>query len=212
MPPLLRKYWREIAFKWALRYAAQNGLDAVAWTTGEMQAQRYSLEQKIDSISWGVTSLEGEPGLISITPKYSRTRIRFFVGEDGRVVNKSLADPFEGELLEDVVGKEIAKQITTTPRGRLQGDGLCIGGVGLKRLYDVDFPKVVNNLPAVKRAGVKVDAAAVGSDESARQAGPAMRVPSIRSRARCGTTSWPASRCSKKPRKRRSSWSPARRS
>jgi hypothetical protein len=179
MPPVLRKHWREIAFKWALRYAAENGLDAVAWTTGEMQAKRYSLEEEVQSISWGVASLERETRFVSIKVKYSKTRIQFFVGQDGRVVSKSLAHHFEGELLEDVVGKEIAKQIRTSPRGRLPGEGLSVGGVGLKRLYDVDFPNVVNNLRAVKRAGVKVDVARVGSDESALQPELAMRVPSI---------------------------------
>ena len=35
------KNWHELAFKRVLRYAAENGYDFVAWTTGAQQAERY---------------------------------------------------------------------------------------------------------------------------------------------------------------------------
>ena len=38
----------------------------------------------------------------------------------------------------------------------LEGEGLKVGGLGLQKLYDSDFRNVVNNLPAVKKAGQKV--------------------------------------------------------
>ena len=53
MPPLLRKHWREIGFKWALRHAAEQGFDVLAWTTGAQQAARYSLEKQVQRIRWG---------------------------------------------------------------------------------------------------------------------------------------------------------------
>ncbi|MBQ2258976.1 MAG: hypothetical protein II339_01800, partial [Spirochaetales bacterium] len=37
------KNWSELAMKRMLRYAAENGYDAVAWTKGEQQADRYNL-------------------------------------------------------------------------------------------------------------------------------------------------------------------------
>ncbi len=52
MPAELRKHAADIGFKWALRYAAENGLDRVAFTTGEMQAKRYSLEKVADELRW----------------------------------------------------------------------------------------------------------------------------------------------------------------
>jgi hypothetical protein len=53
MPAELRKHGAAIGFKWALRFAAENGLDRVAVTTGEMQARRYGLEKKVNQITWG---------------------------------------------------------------------------------------------------------------------------------------------------------------
>ena len=163
MPALLAKHWREIGFKWALRYAAENGLDAVAWTTGEMQAKRYSLEKEVDAIRWGPI-LEGTPAFkngarqfVVVEPN-GMGAIRFNLTADGTVRdNISGRGPnIEGRKIDEVVGKEIAKQITSTHVGTLEGEGLKIGGQGLKKLYDVDFPNVVNNLPAMKRAGVRV--------------------------------------------------------
>jgi len=52
MPPALQKRWREIGMKRAIKYALDNGYDKVAWTTGEMQANRYSLDKQISSIDY----------------------------------------------------------------------------------------------------------------------------------------------------------------
>jgi hypothetical protein len=168
MPPLLAKHWRELAFKWALRYAAQNGLDGVAWTSGQMQADRYSLEQHVKSIKWGPVT-EGGPSaqqgaqqFVVIDPATAGqgAHIRLTLDGDGKVLKATaLRDArFEGRHIADVVGKEVADRITSNHVGSLEGEGLKIGGQGLKKLYDVDFPNVVNNLPAVKRAGVRVRA------------------------------------------------------
>jgi hypothetical protein len=43
----------------------------------------------------------------------------------------------------------------------LEGEGLKVGGLGLQKLYDTDFRNVVNNLPAVKKAGQKVGTASI---------------------------------------------------
>ena len=37
------KNWHELAMKRMLRYAAENGFDKVAWTTGEQQSERYNI-------------------------------------------------------------------------------------------------------------------------------------------------------------------------
>ncbi|MBQ5639420.1 MAG: hypothetical protein IIV12_00835, partial [Bacteroidales bacterium] len=44
------KNWHELAMKRMLRYAAENGYDAVAWTKGEQQAERYSLAKSFNGI------------------------------------------------------------------------------------------------------------------------------------------------------------------
>jgi GNAT superfamily N-acetyltransferase len=52
MPELFQKNWRQMAFKWALRYAVAHDMHAIAWTTGKQQSDRYSLEREVESIGW----------------------------------------------------------------------------------------------------------------------------------------------------------------
>jgi hypothetical protein len=172
MPELLRKNWREIAFKWALRYAAENGLDAVAWTTGSMQADRYSLEKQVESIEWS-PRLAGQPvrgvaRVVFVKPK-SGVPIQIHVDEDGLVVGGNHdGQRLVGKPLDEVIGKDIAKRVMAEYLGgTIEGEGLKIGGEGLKKLYDVDFPNVVKSLPAVKRTGAKVETAKVPVDRTA---------------------------------------------
>lgn len=42
--PFKGRAWPELALKRMLAYASEHGFDGIAWTTGEMQAKRYSLE------------------------------------------------------------------------------------------------------------------------------------------------------------------------
>ena len=41
------KNWHELAMKRMLRYAAENGYDKIAWTTGDQQADRYNLGRSL---------------------------------------------------------------------------------------------------------------------------------------------------------------------
>lgn len=159
MPALFQKNWRDIAFKWALRTAADNGFDSIGWTTGEQQAARYDLSKQIDKLYW-YPSEDGKGTLIASSK------------EQGDIINKQIA----ANEIGDYVGKEIAKRLLDakptaasqaraeqmTKGGakdvphRLSGVDLKIGGEGLKKLYDQDFRNVVNNLPVVKKSGQKV--------------------------------------------------------
>jgi hypothetical protein len=172
MPALFQKNWREIAFKWALRHAADNGFDSVGWTTGEQQAERYDLSQQVKRIEWN--SVRERPGQVLLT---------VFNTNDSRVMNEWMPV----EKVESVVGKEIAAKILNEPNGTLQGDGLKIGGEGLKKLYDSDFRNVVNGLPAVKKSGQKVGMAEInkpGGIGQWRYEGPLLLPEEVRAIAR----------------------------
>jgi GGDEF domain-containing protein len=160
MPQLFQKNWRDMAFKYALHVAAEQGLDGVAWTTGEQQAARYSLERQVRSIEWN-PSTEDDPEARGVTHVAINTPgglARVWLDEKGQIVNVYgvAPDRWMGESIADVVGKEIATQILGAPQGKIEGEGLKIGGEGLKKLYDVDFKNVVKGLPAVKRTGGQV--------------------------------------------------------
>jgi hypothetical protein len=163
MPELLQKNWRELAFKWALDQAAQLGVDAVAWTSGQMQAERYSLSKQVKSIEWrGIT--EGTPRhetgvrrLVSLDLA-DRASVQLFIDEAGLVRETRNGQPdWVGQGLDAIIGKELARQIIEgAEEGVVKDAALDIGGEGLKRLYDVDFRNVVNKLQVVKKAGAKV--------------------------------------------------------
>lgn len=161
MPEAFQKNWREIAFKWALRKASAEGYDSLGWTTGEHQAERYSLEKQVKAIEW-FTEKEGtdyhQRGVrqfVVIDPVGDRN-IRLNIDGAGKVIDDLNSHGFEGQPLDAIIGKEVAAKILASPEGELSGEGLKIGGEGLKKLYDSDFRNVVNNLPAVKKAGQKV--------------------------------------------------------
>lgn len=172
MPELYQKNWRELAFKWILRHAAETGAERVAWTTGEQQVQRYpGIRSVIDTIDWNAPEAKLSPdGVRALPPEATRWvsfhlnaggQIRFFVDADNRVMRwgaDSRADDWVGKPLGAVIGKELADKIQLSPpeAGRLEGQQLEIGGEGLKRLYDADFTITANSLPATRKAGVRV--------------------------------------------------------
>jgi hypothetical protein len=157
MPALFQKNWREIAFKWALRKAADEGFDALGYTTGQQQAERYDLSKTLER----VVLRKGTDGKTDYLSAFDHKGLR--------VIDKMV----QPEEIADLVGKEMAQKLAEMPwRNRdeerldgrvmpqdyksLSGLDLKIGGEGLKKLYDSDFRNVVNGLAIVKKSGQKV--------------------------------------------------------
>ena len=46
-----KKTWPLLTIKRMVRYAAENDFDTIAWTTGELQAERYDLSKQINMVS-----------------------------------------------------------------------------------------------------------------------------------------------------------------
>lgn len=184
------KNWSELAFKRMLRYAAENGFDKVAWTTGAQQAERYNLGGVVSSIDYflrgdGIYRVEtyGNNGyqIDSIPTAF----------KDGQaladVFGKELATKMVKDLEEDRTKVEEAKKLKKELRAKMRGmddtsaeydalleefgmydaiqskadeghtisgDGLRIGGEGMKGFYDKMLPSFVNKY--VKKWGTKV--------------------------------------------------------
>src|ERR1700691_4150299 len=85
--------WPELGMKRMIRYAAENGYEKVAWTTGETQAARYDLSKRLDEIKY-VGHGDGSYGIVG------------FKDDRGVFDTQSKAGK-----LDDVVGKEIADKI-----------------------------------------------------------------------------------------------------
>ncbi|PKN36610.1 MAG: hypothetical protein CVU62_13915 [Deltaproteobacteria bacterium HGW-Deltaproteobacteria-2] len=148
------KTWPELVMKRMLRYAAENGYDKLAWTTGEQQAERYDLSREVFLINYSkeknapddirhvevVTKNHGEPSFdVDITT--------------GNIKSEGM---FQGKQLDEVVGKEIAQKIMESDGKftKLSGLDLKVGGEGMKGFYDSIIPSFLNKY--AKKWGAKV--------------------------------------------------------
>ena len=165
------KNWHELAMKRMLRYAAENGYDKMAWTTGEQQAVRYNIGNVVEKIiSYDYPEAADPDGRksrkIELRLKGGET-MTMRVGENGKVI-EGRSDT-EGKMLSDIVGKELAKRIMggegkdgtiwdfarDFPAKIIEGVGLRIGGEGMKGFYDEILPRFMNKYG--KKWGIKVD-------------------------------------------------------
>jgi len=143
--------WYQLALKRAVKYAADNDYDAVAIVGGKEQANRYALSRKVDAI--GVEKVD-DKRTVSIQTRGGGT-IVLGVNDDG-MVTTSTQRQFEravGKPITDVVGKAVGKKIMEMDKGVISGQGLDIGGEGMKKYYDDVYPKFLEK--QYKKYGVK---------------------------------------------------------
>lgn len=143
--------WSMLAMKRVMRYAAENGYDAVTWTGGEAQAARYDLSKQIDRIEYERNPSDGTFNVEAH-------------GRDGKGIVWSKARATEKEVA-DTVGKEIAEKMSSedgdriggvgSSRKRLSGNGLKVGGKGMVGFYDQILPQETAKL--IKRFDGKVE-------------------------------------------------------
>lgn len=151
--------WPMLGMRRMVRWAAENGFDRVAWTPGEVQADRYSIGNVVKSVEWeprpetGWTKVLMET--ISGEPKY----IKLNVDPDGIVRGGDNIGGAKDKALDEVVGKDVAEAISRMGRGRMAGDGLRIGGEGMRAFYDEILVKETNKF--LKKFGAKVGAAEI---------------------------------------------------
>ncbi len=144
--------WAGLAFKRALRWAAENGFERVAWTPGSVQADRYSLDKQIKSISVNphdnvrevnIELLGGMPSAVAMD-----------VDKNGMVVNSTQAD-LPGKPLSEVIGKEMSDRIMGLEEAyTFEGMGLKLDHKGMRGFYDKILPTFVAKY--VKKWGAKV--------------------------------------------------------
>ena len=119
----LKKTWHEMSFRRIARMAAEEGYDAIAFTPGKLQAERYDLSKQVSELR----AQKHDDGTVSfgyIPPEGGNRRmLRTFVPDNE---------------IEGLVGKEMAEKI----RGQNQeivdysGVDLEVGGEGMKGFYD----------------------------------------------------------------------------
>ncbi len=142
--------WAMLAFKRAARWAVDNGFDRIAWATGEQNADLFDLSKQVESIGVRVTP---NKRYVKIKPS-AGAEIGLGVENDGTISGDS-TNASVGKPLEDVIGKEMAERVMAfTENGELSGDGLKVGGEGMRGFYDKILPSAVGKWG--KKFGAKV--------------------------------------------------------
>jgi hypothetical protein len=151
--------WPELALKRMIRWAAQNGFDRVAWTPGEVQADRYDLSQHLDSVGYSPRG----PDLWNVTA-FGRGRHAVWTDQSATL-----------KVIEDHLGKEIAQKIADGvgrkdgPITYLENLDLKVGGEGMRGFYDKILRDTATKL--IKKFGGKVGSAFIGKVHSVRDRG-----------------------------------------
>ena len=131
--------WVTLALKRIVKMAVDGGYDRVAFVTGQQSADRYGLSKAVDKVEWFTRS-----GLKMV---YAHPKNGGRVGGtvvDGKFANGSFPDKDVSEVL----GAEIAAKIAADADGELTGEGLAVGGAGMKAFYDKIVPAAANKLLA----------------------------------------------------------------
>ena len=165
-----KKTWHELAFKRALRWAAENGFERMTWTTGEQQAERFDLSKRVSRIDFN-------PQLERLIA-YDKDSGIEVIEESGVVADK----------LEDYIGKEAARKLLDTEADKdgthtLQGDNLKVGGEGMKGFYDQILPAFANKY--ARKWGAKTSETTLKTGETVHSVDitPAMRESAMQGQA-----------------------------
>lgn len=143
-----KKSWPDLAIKRWLREAVDNDYDAVSWTPGEAQRDRFQLGHTIDNLHYD----KAADGTYSIDAKMKNGQTH--------LVNRGL--PIKEDELSRHFGDAVAEKIKKGEGKHLEGGGLVldnqnlkVGGEGLVSFYDKTVKGKVEAL--VEKFGGKVE-------------------------------------------------------
>lgn len=147
--------WPMLIMKRMVRWAAENGFERIAWTTGEQQAERYNLSQHIDRLVYsrdedGKYWLYAEKDGLSVSPDLqneamTKEQVAGYVGHD-------IADKMERGEGEYTPGDGPHIKF---PDRQLSGLDLRVGGEGMRGFYDQILPRETDKF--IKKFGGKTE-------------------------------------------------------
>jgi hypothetical protein len=172
--------WVSLAIKRIIKMAADGGYDRVAFITGQQAADQFDLSKQISRVEYT------DKGVLIATDLEGKEALRQEVPED---------------KVEDYIGKEAARKLLdATPqrdpgRGdinaktrRIDGDGLKVGGEGMRTFYDQIVPKVAKDV--LKKVGgdglTKMDLSSTHVDLSGEKQNAFDITPAMREKAAGG--------------------------
>lgn len=157
-----KKNWHELTMKRLIKYAVDNGFEAISLTPGQIQKDRYDLSKQISKVE-----------IQKAFPNDSdNTYVRLKAyGKDGDslVFNENIFP----EKLSDYVGKDLADKINEDRKNKdylrdgsaleYSGLDLQVGGEGMIGFYDKMLPSFINKFS--KKYGAKLEEGSFGNKE-----------------------------------------------
>tara|TARA_R100001594_G_scaffold30037_1_gene55993 strand:- start:6043 stop:9027 length:2985 start_codon:yes stop_codon:yes gene_type:complete len=152
----LKKNWHEMAMRRVIRMASEEGYDSIAWTPGQLQADRYDLSKHIDALRVEKIRDGEKAGQFLVA------------GRKGASTHSSFQKAVTEEELPNVIGKDLAAKVVKDapkyPDGtEYTGLDLKVGGEGMKGFYD----KIIKNYAEKfgKKFGAKVGVTKIGDGD-----------------------------------------------
>jgi hypothetical protein len=145
--------WLNLSLKRLITEAVNKGYDRVAFINGQQSADRYDLSKSVKRVGW--TSFNDDPIIKKsgrdVTIDLDSEYLVLTTDDNGKILNvpdgsRQAKDQFIGKDLDEVIGKDLAKQIISKSDGSLSGEGLKIGGEGMRKFYDQIVPNTANKL------------------------------------------------------------------
>lgn len=153
--------WPDLALKRMIREAAEKNYDAISWTPGKAQAERYpeTLRQAVSEIGWSSPGAGGRANpeghkYVHAKPRTGGRALVFTVNKDGIIVEASAAQA-KGKEIEELFGKDMSKRIMSEAEGDIAAKDFVIGGHGMEAFYDQMLVNKANALG--KKYGARVD-------------------------------------------------------
>jgi hypothetical protein len=150
-----KQTWPDLMLKRMVRHAAENGYDQLAWTPGDVQADRYDLSKQVNRIQY--------------TPQSNDLNVWAKNDPPDRPSIWKSATP---QQLPDIIGKEAAEKILAQSpqkdmlgidRHNLEGLDLKVGGEGMRGFYDKMLVDKANAIG--KKYGARVQPSSIDTGD-----------------------------------------------
>ena len=175
--------WLDLALKRVVAMAVEEGYAKVAFSTGDQNAKRYSMDKTVSRIELDDNSLffkglmpyasdftlEGpvSPGTLRVFDKKGDLLFTDAIKSEADV-RRILGKEISNMLIESPAQEESLDDAGRVRRRVLEGPSLEIGGEGMRTFYDSIVPKALNKLlPKIGGDKVQPLALTFGSPESA---------------------------------------------
>lgn len=150
-----KKNWHELTMKRLIKYAVDNGFEAVAYTPGEVQTERYNLANYIDNIQVSPSDKADGKIYLQAYSEYNQDQIygnHIYPDQLEEYVGKELSAKINKDLKEKNILENYKEAKVLEQKGEfINIDGLSysgldlkVGGEGMTGFYDKILPSFLN--------------------------------------------------------------------